>query len=111
MDNCPLSIDGGRGDRYNPAQTANAAAACGYGMRWFERQTVARSNRGPRRGECLMAESDIPRREDVFEVDRIRRLVDLMREYDLREIDLRQANQRIRLCRGVEATAPLVAAP
>ena len=57
-----------------------------------------------------MAESDIPK-EDVFEVDRIRRLVDLMREYDLREIDLRQANQRIRLCRGVEATVPLMAAP
>lgn len=56
-----------------------------------------------------MAESETPQ-EDVFEVDRIRRLVDLMREYDLREIDLRQANQRIRLCRGVDATVPLVGA-
>lgn len=58
-----------------------------------------------------MAESECPKEEDVFEVDRIRRLVDLMREYDLREIDLRQANQRIRLCRGVDPAASLVAAP
>jgi len=57
-----------------------------------------------------MAETDVPG-EDVFEVDRIRRLVDLMREYDLREIDLRQAHQRIRLCRGAEAPVPLLAAP
>ena len=57
-----------------------------------------------------MAESVVPQ-EDVFEVERIRRLVDLMREYDLREIDLRQAQQRIRLCRGAEAAIPLVAAP
>jgi acetyl-CoA carboxylase biotin carboxyl carrier protein len=47
--------------------------------------------------------------EDVFEVDRIRNLVELMKEFDLREIDLRQSNQRIRLCRGRdEAPAPAV---
>jgi acetyl-CoA carboxylase biotin carboxyl carrier protein len=46
--------------------------------------------------------------EDVFQVERIRNLVELMREYDLREIDLRQTNQRIRLCRGLEASAPVV---
>jgi acetyl-CoA carboxylase biotin carboxyl carrier protein len=38
--------------------------------------------------------------ESVFEVDRIRRLVELMKEHDLSEVDLREARQRIRICRG-----------
>jgi acetyl-CoA carboxylase biotin carboxyl carrier protein len=41
-----------------------------------------------------------PRVDDVFDIERIRRLVELMREHDLNEIDLRQQSQRIRLCRG-----------
>jgi acetyl-CoA carboxylase biotin carboxyl carrier protein len=36
----------------------------------------------------------------VFEIDRIRRLVELMKEHDLSEIDLRESRQRIRICRG-----------
>jgi acetyl-CoA carboxylase biotin carboxyl carrier protein len=48
--------------------------------------------------------------DDVFELDRIRRLIELMKEHDLSEIDLRQAEQRIRLCRGAIAEPP-VAAP
>ena len=48
-----------------------------------------------------MSDSDMPR-DDVFDVDRIRRLVELMEGHDLREIDLRQTGQRIKLCRGVE---------
>jgi acetyl-CoA carboxylase biotin carboxyl carrier protein len=35
--------------------------------------------------------------EDVFDVRRVRRLVELMQEFELAEIDLRQAEQRIRL--------------
>jgi acetyl-CoA carboxylase biotin carboxyl carrier protein len=35
--------------------------------------------------------------EDVFDVGRVRRLVELMQEFDLAEVDLRQADQRIRL--------------
>src|SRR5688572_31871482 len=38
--------------------------------------------------------------ESVFEVDRIRRLVELMKEHDLSEVDLRESRQRIRICRG-----------
>ncbi len=55
--------------------------------------------------------------DDVFDVDRIRRLVELMEQHDLREVDLRQSEQRIRLCRGPEAVyaspaaAPAPAAP
>ncbi|MCA9163043.1 MAG: acetyl-CoA carboxylase biotin carboxyl carrier protein [Planctomycetales bacterium] len=49
----------------------------------------------------------------VFDVDRIRKLVELMKEHELREIDLRQDEQRIRLCRGPEGVAiqPMMAAP
>ena len=47
--------------------------------------------------------------EDVFNVDRIRRLIDLMNEYDLREVDLKQSEQQIRLVRG--GVAPAAAAP
>jgi acetyl-CoA carboxylase biotin carboxyl carrier protein len=35
--------------------------------------------------------------EDVFDVRRVRRLVELMQEFELAEIDLRQSDQRIRL--------------
>ncbi len=38
--------------------------------------------------------------DDVFELERIRRLIELMKEHDLSEIDLRQSQHRIRLCRG-----------
>lgn len=55
---------------------------------------------------------------DVFDVRKVRRLVELMNEHDLAEIDLRQADQRIRLRRGgdpvitaMPAAAPAPAAP
>jgi acetyl-CoA carboxylase biotin carboxyl carrier protein len=37
---------------------------------------------------------------DVFDVRKIRRLVELMNEHELAEIDLRQGDQRIRLRKG-----------
>jgi acetyl-CoA carboxylase biotin carboxyl carrier protein len=62
--------------------------------------------------------------EDVFDVRRVRRLVELMQEFELAEIDLRQAEQRIRLRKDQEpvivpggyplmpqAAAPAAAAP
>lgn len=45
---------------------------------------------------------------DIFSLDRIRKLVELMKEHDLREIDLKQEDQQIRLCRSVEEAAPRV---
>ena len=42
---------------------------------------------------------------DIFDVKKVRRLVELMKEHDLAEIDLRQGDQRVRLRRGGE---PLV---
>ncbi len=44
-----------------------------------------------------MAEST-KRSDDVFDIDRIRKLIELMKEHELGEIDLRHENQRIRLC-------------
>ncbi|MCY2975072.1 MAG: acetyl-CoA carboxylase biotin carboxyl carrier protein [Planctomycetota bacterium] len=52
----------------------------------------------------------IKKTEEVFDVERIRKLIELMKEHDLAEIDLRQSAQRIRLCRGGQvapAGAPL----
>ena len=37
---------------------------------------------------------------DIFDVRKIRRLIELMNEHELNEIDLRQAEQRIRIRRG-----------
>jgi acetyl-CoA carboxylase biotin carboxyl carrier protein len=42
---------------------------------------------------------------DIFDVRKVRRLVELMEEHDLAEIDLRQGDQRIRLRRGPETVA------
>src|SRR5262245_59194950 len=38
--------------------------------------------------------------DTVFEITRIRKLVELMKEHDLSEVDLRESRQRIRICRG-----------
>ena len=52
---------------------------------------------------------------DVFDVRKVRRLVELMKEHELAEIDLKQADQRIRLRRGqdplVSAGSPAAAPP
>lgn len=54
----------------------------------------------------------------VFEVNKIREFIELMREHELSEIDLKHADQRIRLRRGNnevpvihQAPAPVAAAP
>lgn len=46
--------------------------------------------------------------EDIFNLDRIRKLIDLMKEHDLGEIDLQQAEQKIRLTRATAASVPMV---
>ena len=47
---------------------------------------------------------------DIFDVDRVRNLVEMMIEHGLSEVDLRQHGQTIRLRRGIAEQA-LVAAP
>ncbi len=46
---------------------------------------------------------------DIFDLERIRRLIDLMKEHDLGEIDLQQSEQRIRLARASSHAAYPVA--
>ena len=50
-----------------------------------------------------------PSNQDIFDVRKIRRLVELMKEHELSEIDLRQENMRIQLRRGPQgALGPTV---
>jgi acetyl-CoA carboxylase biotin carboxyl carrier protein len=46
--------------------------------------------------------TDPSSKQDIFDVRKIRRLVELMKEYDLGEIDLREGETRIRLRRGLD---------
>ena len=52
---------------------------------------------------------------DVFDVRKIRRLIELMKEHDLNEVDLRDGDVRVRLRKGgdtiVADTRPYMAAP
>ena len=60
-------------------------------------------------------------RADIFDVKKVRQLIELMKEHDLSELDLRQADHRVKIRRGGEvvaytgpvasAPAPLAAAP
>ncbi|MEX2185739.1 MAG: acetyl-CoA carboxylase biotin carboxyl carrier protein [Pirellulales bacterium] len=58
---------------------------------------------------------DPPGPTDVFDVRKVRQLVELMREFDLGLVDLKQGEQRVRLRRGGEPVAapvaPMPAAP
>ena len=51
--------------------------------------------------------------QDVFDVRKIRELIELMNEHDLAKMDLRQGDMRIQLRRGHEPvlSSPLPAAP
>lgn len=48
--------------------------------------------------------------EPVFDVKRIRELIELMKEHELNEVDLRQDEKRIRLRRGPDSI-PMMAMP
>ena len=48
--------------------------------------------------------------QDIFDLRRVRRLVELMKEHDLSEIDIREGDTRIQLRRGVDPVVT-VAAP
>ncbi len=52
-------------------------------------------------------------RADIFDVKKVRLLIELMKEHDLSELDLRQAENRVRIRRGGEvitSSAPAVGA-
>lgn len=51
------------------------------------------------------------KQDSVFEVSKVRELIELMQDHELSEIDLRQSDQRIRLRRGAEPQITYAAAP
>jgi len=60
----------------------------------------------------LMSAAPVP--GDVFDVKKVRRLIELMKEHDLSELDLRQADNRVRIRRGgdvVAYSAPVATTP
>jgi acetyl-CoA carboxylase biotin carboxyl carrier protein len=46
---------------------------------------------------------------DIFDVKKVRQLIELMKEHDLSEIDLRQEGQRVKLRRGGEPIVGMMA--
>ena len=58
-----------------------------------------------------------PQQQDVFDIRKVRRLVELMKEHDLSEVDLRQGDMRIQLRSSSEpviapgAVVPAAAVP
>ncbi len=56
-------------------------------------------------------ESGSPSPGDVFSPAKLRELLELMKEYDLSEIDLSQADQQIRLARGGSSAPQYFASP
>lgn len=62
-------------------------------------------------GPIEMSEGKKSESQDVFDVERIRRLVRLMEEHELSEIDLRQKEERINLRRGVALPPAAYPAP
>jgi len=52
-----------------------------------------------------MSASENP--DGLFNVKRVRRLIELMKEHDLSEIDLKQADQRVRIKRGGEVISTM----
>lgn len=52
-------------------------------------------------------------RDDAFDMERVRQIIELMEEHGLSEVDLQQGDEKIKLCRGSAAPqfAPPIALP
>lgn len=62
------------------------------------------------RGRSRMAKESIPSSEGPFDLEKVRALVELMAQHDLREISLRRGDERWRLRRGPQEVVQMVAA-
>lgn len=58
-----------------------------------------------------MSAAPNPAPGDIFDVKKVRRLIELMKEHDLSELDLKQADNRVRIRRGGEVVAYSAPAP
>ncbi len=54
---------------------------------------------------------DKDKESSIFDISRLRELIELMQEHDLNEVDLKQAEQRIRLRRGPDGVPVTYSAP
>lgn len=75
-----------------------------------------KSDPPPKKNDKSGSKTQPARSGDVFDIDRIRQIVELMKQHELNEVDLQQADDRIRLTRGgaapgYAAPAPIAAAP
>jgi len=52
-----------------------------------------------------MSAAPTPAPGDIFDVKEVRKLIELMKEHDLSELDLKQADNRVRIRRGGEVVA------
>lgn len=52
-----------------------------------------------------MSAAPTPPPGDIFDVKKVRKLIELMKEHDLSELDLKQADNRVRIRRGGEVVA------
>jgi acetyl-CoA carboxylase biotin carboxyl carrier protein len=52
-------------------------------------------------------------RDDAFDIERVRQIIELMEEHGLSEVDLQQGDEKIKLCRGSAAPqfAPAIPLP
>ncbi|MCE9629993.1 MAG: acetyl-CoA carboxylase biotin carboxyl carrier protein [Planctomycetia bacterium] len=57
------------------------------------------------------AQRSVDKSVDIFNVQKVRQLIELMKEHDLSELDLKQADNRVRLRRGGEVVAYSAPAP
>lgn len=62
-------------------------------------------------GRSRMAKEPNPSSEGPFDLDKVRALVELMAEHDLREVSLRRGDERWRLRRGPQEVVQMVASP
>ena len=70
-----------------------------------------KSDPPPKKNDKSGSKTQPARSGDVFDIDRIRQIVELMKQHELNEVDLQQADDRIRLTRGGAPAAPVFAAP
>jgi acetyl-CoA carboxylase biotin carboxyl carrier protein len=87
-----------------PEFTLTPTAQAGY-------LPAARPDVGRRPGGQTTAMCAASNPGDIFDVKKVRRLIELMKEHDLSELDLKQADNRVRIRRGGEVVAYSAPAP
>jgi acetyl-CoA carboxylase biotin carboxyl carrier protein len=76
------------------------------GPSWAGRPVIRVAAPGGTPGDPhFMSAAPTPAPGDIFDVKKVRKLIELMKEHDLSELDLKQADNRVRIRRGGEVVA------